>query len=80
MNELLRNLILEAVDPAFYTELEHCIYQYDHMEPRYLLNHLVKHYAKIDDQMIEDNYASFTEAPGLTEPIDIYLSRNAANT
>ena len=49
MKELLRNLILEAVDPALYTELEHCIYRYNHVELRDLLNHLVKHYAKIDD-------------------------------
>ena len=75
MKELLRNLILEAVDPAYYAELEHRIYQYDHVEPRDLLHHLVKHYAKIDDQMIEDNYASFTEAPDLTEPIDVYFRK-----
>ncbi len=48
MKELIRNLILEAVDPAYYAELEHRIYQYDHMEPRDLLHHLAKHYAKID--------------------------------
>jgi len=53
MKELLRNLILEAVDPAYYAELEHCIYQYNHMEPRNLLHHLVKHYTKIDNQMIK---------------------------
>ena len=27
MKELIRNLILEAVDPAYYAELEHHIYQ-----------------------------------------------------
>ena len=71
MKELIRNLILKSVDLAYYAELEHRIYQYNHVEPRDLLYHLVKHYAKIDDQMIEENYSSFTEAPDLTEPIDV---------
>ena len=75
MKELLRNLILEAVDPAYYAELEHRIYKYDHIEPRNILSHLVKNYAKIDDQMIEANYLAFTEAPDLTEPIDVYFRK-----
>ena len=75
MKELLRNLILEAVDPAYYAELEHRIYKYDHIEPRDILSHLVKNYAKIDDQMIEANYLAFTEAPDLTEPIDVYFRK-----
>ena len=75
MKELLCNLILEAVEPAYYAELEHYIYKCDHIEPRDLLNHLVKHYAKIDDQMIKDNYTSFTEASDLIKPIDVYFRK-----
>ena len=55
MKGLIRNLILEAVDPAYYAELEHRIYQYNHVEPRGLFHHLVKYYAMIDDQMIKEN-------------------------
>ena len=42
MKELLRNLILEAVDPAYYAELEHRIYKYDHIERRDILSPPVK--------------------------------------
>ena len=70
---MLHNLILEVMDPAYYAELEHRIYKYDHIKPRNILSHLVKNYAKIDDQMIEANYVAFTKAPDLTEPIDVYF-------
>ena len=55
--------------------MEHRIYKYDHIKPRDILSHLVKNYAKIDDQMIESNDVAFTEALNLTEPIDVYFRK-----
>ena len=46
MQNLLRNQVLEAVDPEYYMELEHSIFQYDQVSVMELLTHLFKNYAK----------------------------------
>ena len=50
MQDLLRNQVLEAVDPEYYMELEHSIFKYDKVTVNELLTHLFDNYAKIDDR------------------------------
>ena len=75
MQNLLRNQVLKAVDPEYYMELEHSIFQYDQVSVMELLTHLFKNYAKIDDQLLENNKELYAEAPDLSKPIDMYFRK-----
>jgi hypothetical protein len=75
MQNLLRNQVLEAVDPEYYMELEHSIFQYDQVSVMELLTHLFKNYAKIGDQLLENNKELYAEAPDLSKPIDVYFRK-----
>jgi hypothetical protein len=75
MQDLLRNQVLEAVDPEYYMELEHSIFKYDKVTVNELLTHIFDNYAKIDDQLLETNRERYSEAPDLSKPIDVYFRK-----
>ena len=75
MQNLLRNQVLDAIDPEYYMELEHSIFQYDKVSVMELLNHLFKNYAKIDGQLLKNNKELYAEAPDLSKPIDVYFRK-----
>ena len=75
MEDLLKNQLLEAVDPAYYMELEHPIFKYDKVTVNQLISHLFDNYANIDDQLLESNRELYNEAPDLSQPIDVYFRK-----
>ena len=56
-------------------ELKHSIFQYDQVSAMELLNHLFKNYAKINNQLLENNKELYAEAPDLFKPIDVYFRK-----
>jgi hypothetical protein len=75
VDELLRNLVLDAVDDEYYMELKHSIFVYDSVTVSTLLNHLFPNYVKIDDQTLMANKLRFAEPPDLSKPIDVYFHK-----
>jgi len=75
MEYLLKNQLLEAVDPAYYMELEHPIFKYDKVTVNQMISHLFDNYANIDDQLLESNQELYKEAPDLSQPIDVYFQK-----
>ena len=75
MTELLRNQLLGAFEEEFYMELKECIYSYDKVDPKALLNHIFKNYVKIDNSTIFANKCSFDEPPNMSRPIDVYFCK-----
>ena len=71
MQELLCNQVLDAIDPEYYMELEHPIFKYDKVTVKNLLDHMFDNYAKIDDQLMEENRLMYSEAIDLTKPVDV---------
>lgn len=72
---LLRNQLLEAIDEDYYMELYDNIYRYDRIKPAEFLDHILKYYAVIDDEVLEHNKTQFDEAPDMSLPIDIYYRK-----
>ena len=72
---LLRNQLLEAIDEDYYMELHDSIYRYDRILPVDLLEHILKYYAVIDDEVLEANKKEFDEPPDMSLPIDIYYRK-----
>ena len=68
---LLRNLLLDAVDEEYYMELYDNMYRYDRVKPADFLAHILKYYAMIDDDVLEVNKREFEEPPDMSAPIDI---------
>ena len=56
-------------------ELSYAIFQYDRVSVCNLLDHLFENYAKIDYQLLKTNRELYTEAPNLSELIDIYFRK-----
>ena len=72
---LLRNQLIEAIDEDYYMELYDPMFRYDHINPMDFLAHILKHYAVIDDDVLEDNTKQFNEAPTMFLPIDVYFHK-----
>ena len=72
---LLRNQLLEAVDEEYYMELYDNIFRYDRIEPADFLSHILKYYAVIDDDVLEDNKKEFEQPPDMSQPIDLYFRK-----
>ena len=72
---LLRNQLLEAVDEDYYMELYDTIFRYDRVSPADFLSHILKYYAVIDDDVLEDNKKDFEEPPDMSQPIDLYYRK-----
>ena len=75
VEELLRNLVLEAVNDEYYMELKHSIFGYNRVTVSDLLDHLFTNYANIDDQTLMANKDRFAEPPDLSKPIDVYFHK-----
>ena len=72
---LLRNQLIEAVDEDYYMELYDNLFRYDRIEPVVFLEHILKHYAVIDDDVLEANTKEFNNPPDMSLPIDIYFRK-----
>ena len=72
---LLRNQLLEAVDEDYYMELYDSVYRYDRINPIDFLEHILKYYAVIDDDVLERNKNEFDEPPDMSLPIDVYYRK-----
>jgi len=72
---LLRNQLLEAVDEEYYMELYDNIFRYDRVDPADFLSHILKYYAAIDDDVLEENKKAFEEPPDMSQPIDLYFRK-----
>ena len=75
MQNLLRNQVLEAIEPDYYMEVEHSIFQYNQVSVMKLLAYLFENYAKIDNQLLKNNKELYAEAPDLSKPIDVYFRK-----
>ncbi len=72
---LLRNQLLEAVDEEYYMELYDNIFRYDRVNPADFLSHILKYYAVIDDDVLEDNKKEFKQPSDMSQPIDLYFRK-----
>ena len=72
---LLRNQLLEAIDEEFYMELYNDVFRYDRIDPADFLSHILKYYAVIDDDVLEDNKKEFEQPPNMSQPIDLYFRK-----
>ena len=66
---------MDAVNPAYYMELEHLIFKYDKVSVNQLISHLFDNYANIDDQLLESNQELYNEVPDLSQLIDVYFPK-----
>ena len=73
MQNLICNQVIDAVDPEYYMELKHFIFQYDQVSVMELLTHLFKNYTKFDGQLLKNNKELYAKAPDLSKSIDIHL-------
>ena len=72
---LLRNQLLEAIDEEYYMELYDNMFRYDRVSPADFLAHILKYYAVIDDDVLEDNKREFEKPPDMSAPIDVYYRK-----
>ena len=56
-------------------ELYDTIFRYDRVSPADFLSHILKYYAVIDDDVLEDNKKDFEEPPDMSQPIDLYYRK-----
>ena len=49
------------------------MFRYDHINPMDFLAHILKHYAVINDDVLEDNTKQFNEPPAMSLPINVYF-------
>ena len=75
MEELLHNLVLDAINDEYYMELKHSIFRYDCVVVINLIDHLFTNYKKIDDLTLQANKLTFAKPPNLSKPIDAYFHK-----
>ena len=68
---LLRNQLIEAVDKDYFMELYDNLFRSDRMKPVNFLAHILKHYAVINDDVLEENTKQFNEPPNMSLPINV---------
>lgn len=67
--DILRNLILDAVDNSCFVPLRDNLFGYDEVHPRDLLNHLITEYGTMTAAEIEKNRQKLTEEINIDEPL-----------
>ena len=68
----MRNLILTAWPDEYYVELKDTAFEYDNVDTKDLLDHIITNYATMDESEIEDARQSIYESPDFNFPIDVY--------
>ena len=71
VEELLKNLFVEAIDEEYIMELRQGVLRYDAVKPNVIIQHVFDNYAKIDDLLVIKNKKEFKEPPDLTRPINV---------
>ena len=71
----MRNLILAAWPDEYYVKLKDTAFEYDNVEPKDLLDHILTNYATMDESEIEDARQSIYESPDFNSPIYVYYKR-----
>ena len=56
-------------------ELRHPIFQYSNVATLKTINHILTHYVIVNDQLMEENVATFAEPPDFSKPIDMYYHK-----
>ena len=69
---LTHKMLLKAFPEEYYMELGDPILGYDRVSPKELIAHILRHYAKIDDDQLLANHRRFEEPPDFTLPLDAY--------
>ena len=70
----VRNLITTAWPEEFYIDLCNATFEYDNVNPREILKHILANYAKLDDTEIEATRQAIYEAPNFNKPINVYFN------
>ena len=71
----MRNLILAAWPDEYYVELKYTTFEYDNVDPKDLLDHILTNYATMDESEIEDARQSIYKSPNFNYPINVYYKR-----
>ena len=71
----MRNLIFAAWPDEYYVELKDTAFEYDTVDPKDLLDHILTNYATMDELEIEDTRQFIYESPDFNSPIHVYYKR-----
>ena len=72
VERLISKQVRDVIDPEYYMELRHPIFQYSKVATLKTINHILTHYVIVNDQLMEENAATFAEPPYLSKPINVY--------
>ena len=67
----LWNQILESIDEEYCMELERSVYKYNHLTVYKIMEHMLEHYADIDNKFIATSRADVEKELDMTVPIDV---------
>ena len=75
MSEPRAPLVLASASPRRLELLASAGIRPDRVSPADFLAHILKYYAVIDDNVLEDNKREFEQPPDMSAPIDVYYRK-----
>ena len=73
--ELLKGQFMDAVKECYIKELREGYSEYDNRSLHELIQHVKTKYATLDDHVLENIMAVFSEPPDLSVPVDVYYAK-----